>query len=184
MQNHGGQVPRQVAVPWVQKSSGHGVVRGDPDWEDFLDLKFRMNEFFARHRQGLSIFDPSEAAGAPFFMNRFQFKRIMPPWENIYAADVPYNRPLMNRRPPGQAHNNAKQFSRRDIFKLHSNLWKAGCKFYILRVLAAGGNGVALLCELDGQGAGPNGDRKFVIKADLRGMPTLGPEKELMLVRM
>lgn len=179
-------------LPWVQQVASPGIRQimnaGGQNasfWSRFIIKKFEVNNFFAYYRAGLGN-DPQKPwlhtnsiqnPRSVLYRDVSKYRRVLPPWENIDRADssVVQRAPQRWRRyrapPPSSGRQPTWLSAERKggaSAKNYQDLFASkGADINIKKILGAGGNGVALLC--DAPTATPGRRKKFVLKASLRG---------------
>lgn len=157
---------------------------GSRSWNDFLAKKFSLNNYFAYYRAGLDR-DPREPWATAYasqnpdsilYKDLHNYRRIRDPWENVYnlagseiqqrEAPIFYTaaRAGDERRQVAINQRGAQGVTRAQWFLAQASQ----TNIRILRVLGAGGFGVALLCQADHFIPGLT-ERPFVLKADIQG---------------
>lgn len=160
-------------------------------WNTFEIAKFNVNNYFAHYRRGLSrsIGQPwrfEMAAGNPerqLYRHHLQNRRIRGPWENI-CLEIPAQqtggrqrfRPLSSGSPRGVR-------GLEQARSLQQTIDKNGFPFRVIKILGAGGNGVAVLCDTADIAQGGGARKRFVVKMGLDGAAPMGVEKLHMMVR-
>lgn len=179
-------------VPW-RFASARMSIGDDSDyfWKSFKQAKYEVNHYFAHYRRGYRSADQpwkyakaAQDPGSRLFRHAKQFRRIRGSWENIYQVAPPrraggmiaFNRIRISspQRTDGEFGVNRMQ----DIFD-HNRV-----PFRALKLLGAGGNGVAILCDTHDPDLGVEIRRRFVVKVVLRGEDSMEEEKGHMMVRM
>lgn len=199
----GGGAAAISGLPWVQRpkplSLEQALEGPDADyWHDFMDAKSETNNFFAYYRAGRS-----SERGEPWKLSNAvrnpasilyrtmaeKFGRIAGPWENIYRPDGPLGVPrraTQSRYPPRLPSNDPRVRARLDSKgrassrRIQDLMNERGINIQIKKILGAGGNGVALLCDGPSETPGQRGGN-CVLKAHIRG-GSMRSEKELMMV--
>lgn len=159
-------------------------------WNTFEIAKFKVNDYFAHYRRGLSraIGQPwrfEMAAGDPerqLYRHHLQNRRIRGPWENIYLETLPQEfggrqrfRPVSSGSPRGER-------GLEQARSLQQAIDRNGFPFRVIKILGAGGNGVAVLCDTADVAQGGGARKRFVVKMGLDGAAPMGVEKHHMMV--
>lgn len=198
--------PLVPGVPWGARQPPRELLQGlngdDADyWHDFLDERFELNNYFAYYRAGRSgekgepwklenaLKNPDSILYRDLLEN---FGRIAGSWENIYRPDrypgvpgVPrqaVQKEYPPRRPTNDPRRKAKLVARGGAAgrRIEESMKSRGIDIRIKRILGAGGNGVALLC--DGSSDVPDvRGKRFVLKAEINN-GDMSEEKDLMMV--
>lgn len=190
-------------MPWIEDKMPSELARGlnGPHrayWAGFLKAKFDVNNFFAYYRAGRAL-EPGEPwkwenaaknQNSILYKTRMgKFGRIAGAWETIYQPDGALGIPRRATRqrypvplPPNDPRKKASLDSRgrASSRRIQALMQAKGIDIQVKRILGAGGNGVALLCDAASQARGRRG-REFVLKADIRGN-SMREEKDYMMV--
>lgn len=163
-------------------------------WLAFVELKFQTNNFFAYYRAGRSG-EPGEPWSLANAMrdptailcaledptNRPQKPT---PWEGIYGLDPKARkrspRPFMRPEPRGPGPSRLDLAGDESARNLQAEFKLKDTSIRVLRILGAGGNGIALLCDAESTTRGVRA-KKFVLKTTMRGS-SMRAEKAYMTV--
>lgn len=151
---------------------------GSRSWDDFFKKKFEVNNFFAYYRVGRSM-EPGEpwsyanALRDPASIQlryHSEFRRLWGPFENIYFAGGPRPPPTWQQYTPPRRNRRAKldRIGMQSAITIQANFTRGKTSLRVRKILGAGGNGLALLCDAESAVANVRA-KPFVLKAHLRG---------------
>lgn len=179
------------SVPWRQASRRMSMDGRRQDyWNNFELVKFNVNNYFAHYRRGLSRVTgqpwryevAAEDPARQLYRHHFQNRRIRGPWENVYLETPPQQaggRQRFRRLPSGSPRNGRVLEQARS---LQQAIDRNGFPFRVIKILGAGGNGVAVLCDTADVAQGGRARKRFVVKMGLDGAAPMTAEKHHMMV--